>query len=57
VNRLQHVLEHDNTLSAGIGQLMPQLAGRVLGVPVDHNTTGPQNAEHSNRVLQNIRHH
>jgi hypothetical protein len=57
---LQHVreiLDDDDDLGPGIGQLMLELAGGVQRIGVDDHHAGAQHAEQRDRILQDIRHH
>ena len=51
------ILEHDDRPSAAIGELMLELARRVLRIDVHDHHPGPQDAEHEHRRLQQIRQH
>ena len=57
LERMGEIVEHDDGAGAGIGQLVLQLARRVLGVDIDDGAAGPEGAEQRHRVLQQVGQH
>jgi len=57
LDRGGEVLQNDNRVRAGIGELVAQLARRVEGIAVDDHIAAAQSAERGDRILQQVRRH
>ena len=53
----REILDDDDHLGAGIGELVLELARRVERVDVDHRAPGAQRAEQAHRILEDVGHH
>ena len=53
----REILDDDDHLRAGVGELVLELARRVQRIDVDHRAAGAQRAEQAHRILQDVGHH
>ena len=53
----REVLDDDDHLRAGVGELVLELARRVQRIDVDHRAAGAQRAEQAHRILEDVGHH
>ena len=55
--RIGKIFQYDDGASPTVVQLVLQFARRVQRIGIHHHQARFQNAEHGNRILQDIRHH
>ena len=53
----REILDDDDHLRAGVGELVLELARGVERVDVDDRASGAQRAEQAHRILQDVGHH